>query len=196
MKRTARLVLWLIALVVLAGVGYGVYHYIQKDEERADRVRMREAMIAELQSMARLCSMDIIEDVPIKGQIGTKHIFAKTTLNGTISFDLEGVNPEWRGDSVLLTLPKEIVEVYESTEPGAYQVIDTWNTGLFGSARFSTAEENLVKGKVKENFRNSLYRRGDVKRARAEAVENLTSMLTALTGKRVIVTDTMPEGSW
>lgn len=189
------LLLWVAVIGALIIGGIWVYRqYVSSPE--AERVKMEDARIADIQEMVRLCSMDIIEDVPIKGQIGTKHIFAKTTLNGSITFDLEGLEAEGRGDSLFVTLPKEIVEIYESTEPGAYKVIDTWNTGLFGSSRFSTAEENAVKGKVKENFRNSLYRRGYVRQARAEAVENMTSLLSATTGKTVIVTDPTPDGSW
>ena len=100
---------------------------------------------------------------------------------------MDDVRPEYRGDTILVKLPQEKIDIYESTAPDSYEVIDTWHESLFGSGRFSTAEENAVKAKVKENYRKGLYRRGYVARAQREARANLEGMLKALTGKTVIV---------
>lgn len=184
---------WLCVLAVVAAVAViaGMWYF----SPQASRVTMHDAVISDLTPMARLCALDIYEDVPIKAHIGKKHIFARATLNATITFDLEGVKPEMRGDTLFVTLPPERIDIYESTEPGAYVVIDTWTDGLFGSSNFTTAEENSIKAKVRDNFRAKAYAKGYVARARKEAVANLTSMLGGLTGKPVVVTDPTPEGN-
>lgn len=158
------------------------------------RVTLHEAKISDVSPMLRLCSVEIYDDVPIKGSIGPRHIFARVALNGSISFDLDNVNISESGDTLNVTLPREIVDVYESTAPGSYQVIDTWTDDFFGSANFTTEEENKIKGKVRDNYRRGIYAKGHVRRARKEAVENLTSLLSGLTGKTVIVNDPSPEG--
>lgn len=94
-----------------------------------------------------------------------------------------------------MQLPPEKVEILESTDKDSYIVIDTWNDRFMGSGSFTTAEENKIKEKVKQNAIKSIYRKGYVKRARAEAAENLTAMLSALTSKPVVVTDPTPEGN-
>ncbi|MCI9285738.1 MAG: DUF4230 domain-containing protein [Muribaculaceae bacterium] len=184
--------LTILAVVVLAGVAAAWWYF----SPEANRFTMHEAKISDLKPMVRLCSMDIYEDVPIKGHIGPRHIFARAALNGTVTFDLEQLKSEERGDTLIVTLPPEIVEIYESTEPGAYKVIDTWNENFFGSNHFTTEEENTIKSKVRDNFRKKVYAKGYVKRARAEARQNLTDMLGGLTGKRVIVNDPTPEGRY
>ncbi len=145
--------------------------------------------------MIRLFSVEIYDDVPVKGNLGSKHIFAKTTLNGSISFDLENIQMTESGDTLNIILPKEIVDVYESTDPGSYRVIDTWNDSYFGSSNFSNSEENSIKAKARENYVKEIYKKGYVERARMEAVDNLTTLLTGLTGKTVIVNDPTPKGS-
>lgn len=183
--------LTIIAIIILACAAVAWWAYSPKTSHSTTH----DAVITDITPMVRLCALDIYEDVPIKASIGTKHMFARTTLNGSITFDVEGLTLDQQGDTILVTLPHEIVDVYESTDPNSYLVIDTWNDRLFGSAHFTTAEENSIKAKVRDNFRRKIYRKGYVRRARAEAVTSLTSMLSGLTGKTVIVTDPTPNGT-
>lgn len=173
----------IIAMIIAGGV---LYHKWQKAEE-ATRVRIYEAKIADISPMLRLCSVEIEEDLPIKASVGKRHLFAKMTVTGSISFDVENPEIEERGDTLIVTLPREIIDIRESTAPDSYRVIDSWRDGFFGKAGFSAAEENQAKSKVRDNYRKSLYSRGIVSRARAEAARNLTTMLHAATGKEVIV---------
>ena len=181
----------IIAVVIL--VGAAAIWWVRSP--KASRVTAHDSAITDISPMVRLCALDIYEDVPIKASIGTRHMFARATLNGSITFDLENIGLSEQGDTILVTLPREIVEIYESTDPGSYLVIDTWNDRFYGSEHFTTPEENAIKAKVRDNFRRKIYRKGYVRRARAEAADNLTSMLSGLTGKTVIVTDPTPEGS-
>lgn len=162
---------------------------------KASRATMHDAAITDISPMVRLCSVDIYEDIPIKASIGPRHMFARATVNGSITFDLEDLHIREQGDTITVTLPREIVEIHESTEPGSYLVIDTWNDNIFGSDNISTTEENKIKAKVRENFRRKVYAKGYVKRARAEATANLTAMLSGLTGKTVVVNDPTPDGN-
>lgn len=184
----------LVLIAVIAGAAYWAYQKYTSAPE-ASHVTMEKAKITDLAPMLRLCSVEIYDDVPVKGNLGSKHIFAKTTLNGSISFDLENIQMTESGDTLNIILPKEIVDVYESTDPGSYRVIDTWNDSFMGSSNFTNAEENSIKAKVRENYVKNIYKKGYVERARKEAVDNLTTLLTGLTGKTVIVNDPTPKGS-
>lgn len=191
MKTMARIQILFVVLLLLAAGGAAVWYYFLPSKSR---VEMHDATLKEVKEIVRLCTVEIYEEVPVKGHVGSRNLVAREVLVGNISFDLDGLRLENNGDTVHVTLPREIVEVYESTGPESYTVIDTWNDNLFESANITTAEENRMKQLILEKFVKAVYAKGYVRRARAEAVANLTSLLSAFTGKTVVVTDPAPNG--
>lgn len=188
--KTIRTIIILLAVAAVAGLGY--WWYMSPD---ADNVKIHNASIREVKDMVKLCSMEIYDEVPVSGSVGPRHLFAKMQLKGNVSFDLEKIDADLSADTVRIALPPEEVEVFESTDDGSYVVIDTWNDQFLGSDHFSTAEENSMKAKVRANWMRRIYRNGSVARARAEAVQNLSSMLSGLLHKPVVVTDPTPRGA-
>ena len=194
MRNTARIIKWAAALLIAGGIIWAVSWYANRKEE-VPVAKIEPARILDIRPMVKLCTVEIYEDIPIKAHIGKRHIFAKAALRGNVSFDLEKTESHWRGDTLFVTLPPEKVEIYESTEPGSYKVIDTWNDRLLGSSNFTTAEENEIKRKVVDAWRDGIYSRGYVKRARREAAANLETMLRPFVeGKEIKVNDPNPEG--
>ncbi|MBO5297265.1 MAG: DUF4230 domain-containing protein [Candidatus Homeothermus sp.] len=185
----------IIAAATLLGGILLIVSLNRKSSRQSGDLTIDGAMVKEVESMVRLCSMDIYEETPVKATIGNRHLFGRITLKGSITFDLERIVLKMSGDTLRVQLPPEKVEILESTDKDSYIVIDTWNDRFMGSGSFTTAEENKIKEKVKQNAIKSIYRKGYVKRARAEAAENLTAMLSALTSKPVVVTDPTPEGN-
>ncbi len=185
----------IIAAAILLGGILLIVSLNRKSSRQSGDLTVDGAMVKEVESMVRLCSMDIYEETPVKATIGNRHLFGRITLKGSITFDLERIALKMSGDTLRVQLPPEKVEILESTDKDSYIVIDTWNDRFMGSGSFTTAEENKIKEKVKQNAIKSIYRKGYVKRARAEAAENLTAMLSALTSKPVVVTDPTPEGN-
>lgn len=185
----------IIAAATLLGGILLIVSLNRKSSRQSGDLTIDGAMVKEVESMVRLCSMDIYEETPVKATIGNRHLFGRITLKGSITFDLERIALKMSGDTLRVQLPPEKVEILESTDKDSYIVIDTWNDRFMGSGSFTTAEENKIKEKVKQNAIKSIYRKGYVKRARAEAAENLTAMLSALTSKPVVVTDPTPDGN-
>ena len=102
------------------------------------------------------------------------------------------------GDTVIITLPPEIVELYEATDKNSWEVIDTKTIGrmaMFRSDKFTIEEENAVKAKIKEKSTKLLYRNGTIERARAEGARNLQSLMEMVYDKPVRVTDPTPKGA-
>ena len=184
---------FIVAIIIVAAIGFGVYKWYYAPE--ASNITMQEAKITDVSPMLRLCSVEIYDEVPVKGSVGKDHIFARMALKGSISFDLENVVMTENNDTLSLTLPREIVDIYESTDAGSYQVIDVWTDSFMGKPNITTAQENSIKSKVRDNYRKDIYRKGYVERARKEAADNLTTMLKGLTGKTVIVTDPKQKGT-
>ncbi|MDE6264737.1 MAG: hypothetical protein K2M11_06280 [Paramuribaculum sp.] len=188
--RTLKTVI-ILSVLIIAGALIFWFHF-SKDVARAPEIE--KAKISDISTMLRLCTMELYEEVPVKASIGSRHLFAREVLTGTISFDVEKLEVEECGDTLKIILPREIIEIYEATEPDSYKVIDTWNDNLFGTSNFTAAEENIIKGKVRKSYRRAVYAKGYVECARKETAQNLTSHLTALTDKTVIVTDPSPKG--
>lgn len=92
----------LLLVIVAAACALGVWWYVSPE---ASHVTVHKAAIKDITPMVRLCALDIYEDVPVRGQIGDKHIFARAVVNGSVTFDLEKMKTEERGDTLLVTLP-------------------------------------------------------------------------------------------
>ena len=189
-KMGIKIIGWTLAAAVAVSAAVLVVRGCMGEGEKRPPARIEEARIVDIRPMVRLLVTELHEDYPVRAHIGRKHIFARTTLEGTIGFDVEKTEQRWSGDTLFVTLPPEIVEVRESTGKNSYEVIDTWNERFLGSTNFTAGEENEIMEKVRKNWVDSVYRRGYVARARREAVENLRGMLAPLfPGKSVIVTD-------
>ena len=146
-----RIIKFLIYCVVLAVAAGFIYFYF-KSPAKAD-VETGKARINEIESMVRLCAVDIYSEIPVLDTINDKVIFGIQKQSGSISFDLEKLNADTLGDTVRIILPPEIVELYESTEDNSWEVIDTKNIGLLGvlrSDKLTDREENIVKAEIKE----------------------------------------------
>lgn len=183
-----------IAILAVMAVAFAVGVWIWMSP-KPERVKLSAARIENVRQMVQLSSMRIYEEIPVKGNVGKRHLVARLTLEGSIDFDLEKLHIEDAGDTLKVTLPPETVSLRESTRPGSYTVIDTWNDNFFRSGNISTQEENRMKALAIENARKGIYSKGLVRRARSEAVESVRSLLSAsLPGKTVIVTDPTPEG--
>lgn len=176
-------------LLVISTAAIAVYFsFFRKDKEK---ITVDAARIHEVKTMVKMCAMDIYREVPVLDTINGKAIFAIQKQRGSISFDIENLHIDTSGDTVCLTLPPETVEIMESTEDNAWQVIDTKHVGFLGSLRnerISEREENRVKDKLRRNSIRKLYQDGTVAHARQEAAKNLETLLEKIYRKPVKVT--------
>lgn len=180
-----------IIIILMAAVGgFLVYEKFFKP----DPIKISPGKIADIETMAELCTVEFFNEVPVKDTINNKVIFAIQKQQGKISFDMENLIKEERNDTVFITLPKEIIHIYESTDKDSYQVIDTKGLGLFTSSKLSNAEDNLVKVKLRNASVHRLYSSGAVARARKEARGNISSLMSRIYRKPVVVIDPSPAG--
>ena len=194
MIKILKYLLPLLLLAVLVFVGWQFYRYFQRPEE----IEVLPSRPGDIKEMARLCSMEIYNEVSILDTVNSKVMFAVQKQSGSISFDLENIQIDDSGDTIRIVLPREIVEVYESNEKNAWEVIDTKAIGpmaFLRSNKFTTAEENRVKSKIKAKAIRRLYSNGTIRQARKDAVENLTRLMEGVYRKPVIVTDPTPDGT-
>lgn len=184
MKRTIITVLIAVTLAAVAWLWFS-----QRDN--GDDISVSDTTAIEVQQMVRLCSMEIYEEMPVSDSIDTRHLFARQLQQGSVSFDVENLDITSRGDTLVVVLPKETVELRESTRPGSWKVIDRWNTRTFGSAAITNAEENAMKARARDKAIRRLYDNGTIARARSEAATSLQSMLSRLLHRPVEVVDTL-----
>lgn len=195
MIKTIKILIPVILLAVAAFLGWQIWRYFQRPEE----IEVLPSRPGDVKEMARLCSMEIYNEVSVLDTVNQKVMFAVQKQSGSISFDVDNLAIDDSGDTVRIVLPREIVDVYESTEKNSWQVIDTKAIGpmaFLRSNKFTDAEENRVKAKLKENSIKRLYANGTVRQARKDAAGNLTRLMEASYRKPVIVSDPTPEGSF
>lgn len=194
MIKSLKYIIPVIILAILTFVGWQVYRYFQRPEE----IEVFPSRPGDVKEMVRLCSMEIYNEVPVQDTVNFKVMFAIQKQSGSITFDVENLMVDDSGDTVRIQLPREIVEIYESKEKNAWQVIDTKAIGPMAFLRndkFSLEEENRVKAKLKSISIARLYSNGTVRQARKDAVDNLTRLMEAAYRKTVIVSDPTPEGN-
>lgn len=195
MIKALKYIIPLVLAAAIAFLGWQVYRYMQRPEE----IEVLPSKPGDVKELARLCSMEIYNEMSILDTVNSKVMFAVQKQSGSISFDMENIRIDDSGDTIKIILPREIVEVYESSEKNAWEVIDTKAIGpmaFLRSNKFTTAEENRVKSKIKAKAIRRLYSNGTVKQAREETVENLTRLMEGVYRKPVIVTDPTPNGTY
>lgn len=194
MIKALKYIIPLVLAAAIAFLGWQLYRYFQRPEE----IEVLPSKPGDVKEMARLCSMEIYNEVSVLDTVNSKVIFAVQKQSGSITFDMENLQIDDAGDTVRIILPREIVEIYESNEKNAWEVIDTKAIGpmaFLRSNKFTIAEENRVKSKIKAKAISRLYSNGTVKQARKDAVENLSRLMEGVYRKPVIVTDPTPNGT-
>lgn len=190
-----KIVKFIIYILLILAVAIGCVWLVRSCRNSEPKeIKTYQAKIAQLTEMADLCTVEIYAEVPVKGRIGKRHFFATQIQQGYISFPVDSIGIEEKGDTAVIYLPKERVEMLESTDSGSFRIIDTWSDGFLQSGHFSADEENRIKLKGKELAIKRLYSDGTVRRARREGKQRLGEMLAALWHRPVMVIDTIPTG--
>lgn len=181
----AKLLLVTVA-VVAVGVGVALF-LLARDKKQID---VMDGRVAHIKTMVRLSSVEIYREVPVVDTVNSKVICAIQKQRGSISFDIEKLRIDSVGDTLIITLPREIIDIYEATDPNSWQVVDTkaiGNLSMIQSGKLTNYEENIVKSRLNAKAKRELYRDGTVQRARTEATANLRSLAEKLYRKPVIV---------
>lgn len=178
----------LLVTVAVVAVGAGVALFLlARDKKQID---VMDGRVAHIKTMVRLSSVEIYREVPVVDTVNSKVICAIQKQRGSISFDIEKLRIDSVGDTLIITLPREIIDIYEATDPNSWQVVDTkaiGNLSMIQSGKLTNYEENIVKSRLKAKAKRELYRDGTVQRARTEATANLRSLAEKLYRKPVIV---------
>lgn len=177
---------YFVGLVIVAVVGFAIWWKLTPDDEERG---LKPARVEDVRRMVELSTVEIREDLPIKGRVGKRHLVAMQRLEGSIGYDLERISLSERGDTLVVTLPPAEITLRESTDEGSYVVIDEWSDDLFGSGKLTAKEANILKEKCIALEKERLRRAGYVERARRKAVADLERLLPLLTGRVVEISD-------
>lgn len=174
------------AVLAVVAVGFVAVRKWRSSPE-PERVRLAPAKVSEIKSIVELSTVELYEEHPLKGSIGKRHLVARVVMEGSVAFDLEKAEGEraWRHHHRRSSAREG--DTARIDAPGSYTVIDAWNDDPFGSAQFTTAEENALKRRFTESAVRGVYRRGDVKRARESAAQSVRTLLSGATGRPVVV---------
>ena len=192
MNRISKIAIALVGMCALAWVVY-VLAFASND-----KVIVGKGKINKVDTMVELCSIDFYNEVPIIDTVQNWVCFAKQKQRGSISFDIENLDIDANGDSVLIILPPEIIEIMEATDDKAWETVDskdlTWLQRL-STSRAPVEVWSIVKKNALIKSKKNLYQAGIVERARVEGAENLQILMEKVYNKPVKVTDPTPKGA-
>lgn len=192
MNRIFKIAIALVGMCALAWVVY-VLAFASND-----KVIVGKGKINKVDTMVELCSIDFYNEVPIIDTVQNWVCFAKQKQRGSISFDIENLDIDANGDSVLIILPPEIIEIMEATDDKAWETVDSkdlkWLQRL-STSRAPVEVWSIVKKNALIKSKKNLYQAGIVERARMEGAENLQTLMEKVYNKPVKVTDPTPKGA-
>lgn len=177
----------IVVAALIVAVGYGGWRLYKNIIGPAMPDDIAPGRIADIRPMVEMCTLEFYREMPMRDSIGTKHIFARRKIEGQIRFDIDSMPVDVSTDTIRVTLPREKVIVRESTDDNSYEIIDVWNTSVFGSSRLSNAEENIFRRRHDARIRQELYADGTVARARRDAADNLATMLSVMYRRPAVV---------
>lgn len=194
MKFAIKLLFSVALLCAVAAAGWMAFSRFVQPEK--DVISVGAARIGDIETLAQLCTVDFYNEVPVCDTIYPKVCFAIQKQRGSISFDLEKLEVDTSGDTIKVTLPPEIVQLYEATEKDSWQVIDSKDLRWYNRWSEATpADWRKVKARAKARSIKKLYTDGVVRRARSEAAINLRDLLEKIYRKPVLVSDPTPKGA-
>lgn len=167
-------------ILVVAG-GYLYWYFSRPAMKEGESYPTEKATLKSVKEMARLATLDFHEEIAVKDESDGKWIVARMTIEGSVRYDMDSVRLEERGDTLMLLMPKESFDIYESTDSASYHVIDTWDARRAVMGRkLSAAEENRIKERARRNLEATLRKRGYVARARENAKAVLLPLMRRL----------------
>lgn len=188
-----RLIRPVIILIIIAVGAFAIWHFISKRDNKEEIVTLP-TIAADPVEMARMCAVEIYREMPVLDTLHNKVLFAIQKQTGSISFDFDKLSIDESNDTVRIYLPREVIDIRESTEPGSWQVIDSKAIGplaLLRSDKLTIEEENVIKRRIHSKSIQQLYQNGTVAKARKQAAENLRRLLEPIYRKPVVVIDTI-----
>lgn len=158
-------------------------------------VRTLPAKIEEIKEAVKLSALDITTEEIFKDTVNIKGIVSRARARVYIHFDMEELPITERGDTLIVQLPPEIIDVYESTGNG-FQILDVWNLQFPDEpvdTPLNNTEENIIKRKLKQRITDQMYEKGYVKRARENAIHSLAILFSRFRD-HVVIVDNYPDG--
>lgn len=185
-----KLILTVILIAILAIFVYNRYRANNRDNF--------EAKIGEIKTMVRLSSLEVRDEMVITDTINNKVLAAIVKIKGSIGFDVEQLYTRKAGDTLIIQLPPEIIEAYESDQNKGYEIVDlytvhTLNEMMGVETPLTSQEENAIKAKIPGLFAKKMYEKGYIRRARTNALETLAKLFSLFQDKTIII-DNYPDG--
>lgn len=180
----------LLAVIIVAGIG--VYLFSSNSKSN---VLIGKGQISKVETMVQLCTIDFLNEVPVKDTIDNWELFGIQKQRGSVSFDIENLKVESGNDTVIIELPAEIIEINESTDDNSWQPVDSKDLRTLRIAKAPAELYTRLKQKSIENSKAQLYQNGVVARARKEGAQSLQALMEKVYRKPVKVVDPTPEGA-
>ena len=184
---------WLIAGIATGlMIGFGLITF---SRYKQPAVRTLPAKIEEIRQAVQLSTLDVTTEEIIRDTVHMKGVVYRAKARIHIRFDMEELPVMEQGDTLVVQLPAETIDVYEPPT-GGFQVLDVWFLQAPdepAETSLTDTEENLIKRKLTQRIKDQMYEKGYVKRARENAVRSLAILFSRFRD-HVVIVDHYPDG--
>lgn len=188
---TKKLLLNILFFVLIALVCWLFYRSCSNKSNK----RILPAKMEEIKQTVKLSSLEIITEEIYKDTINNKIAVSRTRSKTRINFDIENLEMLEQGDTTVIFLPPEIIEIFESSNDG-YQLLDVWHVQHPDdpiNITLTNAEENEYKRRAKKYITQQMYDKGYVTRARQNAMNSLVKLFSGFKDN-ILIIDPFPDG--
>lgn len=184
MKKKIKVIAWLAVFFVIAAAGVAIYLKTDLNDTPDDgRYKIDEARIESIRQMVSLCTLEINEEVAFKDSINGKWLVVREKIRGRVKYDLDSLKIEQRGDTLLVYLPKESVEIRENESPDSYEILDFWDgDNMIFTRNITAEEENILKRRWRGRLEQKIRDRGYLVKARENASSVLMPIFRSMRG--------------
>ena len=184
-----KLIKTIFLLMVVAAVGLVVLKAVRRQDKPSAEVS--EGQITDVKTMARLCTIELRNEVPVQDTINNKLVVAIQKQKTTVSFDVEALQVDTAGENIKVILPPEIIEIEEDASmdnawvPIDVKILERSIVAFFMPEEIDDKEEKALKKKILKKSRKLLYASGKVERARKDAAIYLKELMEMVYDKPV-----------
>lgn len=184
-----RTLLWVIVGIVTLAVVVWILSTCQREKAKPTPFVDSPAVLTSIKEVVRLSSAEIEQEIVVVDTLDKRVVAMIVKARSYVDFDLEKIAHHLEGDTLVVSLPPEKIQHYET----GLWIVDHYSTSIFRSNRISAEEENQIKAQIPQRLTRSLYDKGHIATARKRARTDLVQFL-GMYYDHVIVQDETPEG--
>ncbi len=181
-KKLARLMALTLCALLMVCLGLWIYRFFMVDRQRTDFA----AKVENVKTMVRHNSLEVIDETIFADTVGNICEVYSIKARISVAYDLERMQYQFCGDTLVVELPKEIIEAHELDRRLLNQYYTDGKFHVTDPA-ISAAQSREMEYRMKQFVKTKMLNAEHIKRARTNELRNMVHLLHAIKGNVKVV---------